>query len=197
MKRVIVCTLAVILIFGFVACNGNEAGMVSGDLGDVTLDSLMFTLDGVVYTLPVLFSELEANGWSVYEPVSPLAYCFASDILLPNDFASWLLILGDEELVVTFTNLSSEILSVSESYITTVLAHPTFSSAQIVFPGNITLGSTYDHMIAAYGEPNAQHSSEEPASLLIFYSADNFTLQIIISLESDLITTMSLHYWGS
>jgi len=153
----------------------------------------MFSLDGVIYTLPVHFSELEANGWRPYDPNNR----FATDILEPDDFVTWELIAGDQNVGVTFTNLSEEVLPISESYITVVSVFFEMHSAQLVLPGNIMLGSTYEDVIAAYGEPSSWHTSEDPPSLLMFHSSDDVTLQIVINTEGNLVTIMSMHYWDS
>ena len=110
------------LVFGIAACSRFQTDSGTEKILSDDLDSLMFSLDGVVYTLPVHFSELEANGWTPYDtdPRSGSAYRFAIDILEPGDFAAWELIVGEQNVVVTFTNLSDEMLPLSECYVTSV-----------------------------------------------------------------------------
>jgi len=177
------------IILSFAACNGEQNGLGSNELSD-DLNSLMFSLDGVVYTLPVHFSELEANGWSPFDPDDHLT----TDTLEPGDFTHWELIIGDQNILVTFTNLSEEVIPISESYITMVVLYERYN-AQLILPGNIMIGSTYEDIITAHGEPNSRYTFEEPLSLSMRYSSDYFTLLILI--ESNLLTFMSMSYEGS
>ena len=199
MKRIISICLTVMcitsLVLGFAACSGGNQIETEETLSD-DLDSLMFSLDGVVYTLPVHFSELEANGWVAYdtEPRSGSAYRFATDTLEPGVHAAWELILGNQNTIVAITNLSEELVLVSESYITTVSVLSGQFDAQLVLPGNVTLGSTLEEVLAAFGYPSAGNIFEDHSRALLFYSSEYFILQISINTENDLVVMISLHY---
>jgi hypothetical protein len=150
----------------------------------------MFSLDSVIYTLPVHFSELEARGWTPYDHYNG----FATTTLEPGDFFSWELISKEQNVGVTFTNLSEEVLPISESHITAVIALYEVYNAQIVLPRNIMLGSTSEDVYSAYGNPNSGDTSEDHA--LLFYSSDSFTLQLLINAEINMVAMTSLHFWS-
>ena len=69
MKRIISTCLAMMCIvfsLGFTSCDENLPTAPT----EMFIDNpggLMFNLEGVSYTLPVRFSELEANGWRLYD----------------------------------------------------------------------------------------------------------------------------------
>jgi len=193
--------IVVVLVF-LVACNVAQEDLVpevesENILNDATLDSLMFSLDGVIYTLPVHFSELEANGWTPYDtnPRSGGGYRFTTDTLEPGDFVCWELIFDSQNVVVSFTNFSEEVLPVSKGDITFVGVIYDVYNAQLILPGNIMIGSTYEDVIAAYGEPDGgPHIVND--IMTIFYDLDYFNLQISVNIETNSVIIISLDYWG-
>ena len=194
MKREISICLAMLCIaafsWGFVGCSGEQVTMETKLSDD--LNSRMFSLDGVVYTLPVHFSLLEANGWSFCDVEN--GHYVATDILEPGANAFVFLTNGDLYTEKTFTNLSEGALPVSESYITDASAHFLLNHAPIIFPGNIMLVSTYEDVIAAYGEPENRRVFEESRTL--FYSSDclYFIVMISIDNETNLVIVMDMRY---
>jgi len=47
------------------------------------------------------------------------------------------------------------------------------------------IGSAYEDVLSLFGEPSSgQHFEDD---MLVFYSADYFTLQLIINIESNLV----------
>jgi len=213
MKRIIYICVAVICsaaIFAVtVACDGiqdnssrtqnhNTSNDVGVTMGEVTLDSLMFSLEGVIYTLPVHFSELEANGWIPYDPDGH----FATEILEPGDSDVWELTNNEQSLLVFFTNLSEEMQLINKSYITSVFVRVREGlseqfDAKLVLPGNIAIGSTLEDVLEAYGQVATwMNHSEEISTLEITYSSDYYSLRISVDLESDLVILMNMDYWG-
>ncbi|MDR2598903.1 MAG: hypothetical protein LBC73_01340 [Oscillospiraceae bacterium] len=109
-KRIFISLSILCIIFyitGTTGCNINQADAVEDILRDATLDSFMFSLDGIIYILPVHFSELEENGWLPYNSDFPLdsAVRFSSDVLEPDETASWVLIHDTQSLMVIFVVL--------------------------------------------------------------------------------------------
>ena len=198
MKRIIsICLMAMCIVcfaFGVAACNRFRTDSWTEKQLSDDLDSLMFSLDGVIYTLPVHFSELEANGWTPYDtdPRSGSAYRFAIDTLEPGDFAAWELILGNQNIIARLNNISEEVLPLRESYITSVSVLYEVYHAQLILPGNIMLGSTYEDVIAVYGEPSSEHYTSERTQL--FYFSYQFDLVINIDHESNQVTMISIWY---
>ena len=214
MKRIVSICLAMLCIIafslGFVGCDGEQVGSepegeeavialelepekVKEVLSD-DLSSGMFSLNGVVYTLPVHFSELEANGWSFCDVKND--HHVATDILESEDFSIWTLTDGNQYAIVTFTNWLAEALPVNESYITGIAALEIFSDAQIILPGNIMRGSTYEDVIAAYWATESRSVFENSLTLHFSTGAGGISLSISIDNETNLVTFMDMHYWG-
>jgi len=160
------------------------------------LDSPMFSLDGVIYTLPVNFSELEVNGWSVYDPRDRGA--IDSHNLMPGRvFPGAELVAGDQNIAVLFANLyKGASRPLSESHITDVFALYGMHNAQLIFPGDIMIGSTYEDVIAAHGEPSTRHIPEWFPSLRLYYVSDYFILRIGIDTERNLVAMIHMQHWS-
>lgn len=178
----------IFLVSGTTGCNGGQADTVEDILSSATLDSLMFSLDGVIYTLPVHFSELEENGWIPHDPDKS----FAISTLEPGDSVNGELISDKQNVGVVFTNLSEKALLVRESHITTVAVLYEVYNAKIMLPGNIMIGSAVEDVFSVYGAPD--YTSEGMS--LIFYNSDNYTVQLLIDLETNEITMTSMHYFS-
>lgn len=187
------------LCINLAACNIREPAELGSNivLSD-DLDSRLFSLDGIIYTLPVSFSELESNGWSPYDPDS----LFASDILEPGDSAYWGLVNATQNILVVLENPSEEVLPISECYIISVIVlvsegNPVQFNAELILPGNIMIGSTLDDVIAAYGDTATWVTRfEEASTLRITYTADYISLDISVDTERGMVIFMSLRYIG-
>ena len=161
-------------------------------LDNATLDSLMFSLNGVIYTLPIHVSELEANGWVPDDPDNR----FGTDTLEPGGFATWSLTDGNQFVGTMFTNISEEVLLVSESCITGIIAHTIHFDAQIIFSGNIMIGSTFEDVIEVYGDPCVVDVFEKSSSLSITYASDQYYLRLNIDTQSNLVVFIVLYHLG-
>ena len=185
MKKIIyACLMLLLCIATFTACNDTqprsetspELEIVLDELGD-DLDSLMFHLDGITYTLPIHFSELEERGWAIFhegDESSTLApYRSRTGVALRN---------GNRRLSASFFNFTEYTLPLGESYIFRLYSFET----QIIFPGNIKRGSTYEDVIAAYGEPDRR------GERALRYYGENAYTRIMIDAETDRVTSLSL-----
>jgi hypothetical protein len=194
MKQIIstlICTT--IFVSNLTACNKDTVNLVNVDL-----DSLMFSLDDIIYTLPVCFSELEANGWGPNDSDYPPGSTFANHTLKPDESIGWRLTIGEQNVVVSFINLSKEALPISECSINQILiliheSLPTMKDTKFILPGNIRMGSTHKDVIAAYGEPSTKNNLIE-GKTTFYYFSDYYTLRIDIDNESNQVALMS--YWS-
>lgn len=159
------------------------------------LSSRMFNLGDDVYTLPVHFSELEANGWSICDRSNtPHVVSYMVD---PGSFALWVFVTdGSRFAVVSFMNLSFEVLPVNKTHVTYISASDSIAGVQPFFPGNITVGSTYEDVIAAYGEPNERNFYEGFELHSLEYFRDNIRVLIRICDRTMLVTRVFMDYWG-
>jgi len=159
------------------------------------LDSLMFGLGGVVYTLPVHFSELEANGWSIYDKREDLQS--TTYMLEPGHRGFWWILTdGDRFVEVNFINFSEEVLPVSESYIADVSTSQPIVGEQPIFPGNITIGSTYEDVLAKYGEPCEKIERASDEFHRLSYYKDYLHVSIRVCNQTNRVVFVGISYRG-
>lgn len=146
-----------------------EPPAASGDLSD---DPYSFTamLDGVVYTLPAPFSEFAANGWAIDEEIS--SNPSPTEEIEPDSYASAVVVKnGDHQMSMDFVNTDVNTLSMTECNIGALSLYSyAEKGAELVLPASITLGSTIEEVLAAYGEPSYKNESET----IFKYSGDSY-----------------------
>ena len=111
------------------------------------LFSFMFSLNGVIYTLPFAYSEMAENGWVGRD----LEDTLAPNYRRLNSPAE----LGGNTINISFANTTSNTITLAESSIGQVMFNESDArrGAEVIFPGGITVGSTKDELIEAHGEP--------------------------------------------
>lgn len=150
-----------------------EVPVASGELA-ATLDSLQIQLDGVVYTLPYDYSAISST---YYFDIADYGY-ENGYVMNPGDSVSTTIELENESMDshcnfwIGLTNTDAEaqditLCDISGMYINIAFCD-TGSYPSIVCPGGITWGSTYDDIVAAYGECEDPYYAEE----LCYYSLD-------------------------
>jgi len=153
-------------------------------LGD-DLFSFMFSLNGVLYTLSTPFSELAADGWEgeYLDEVTVAPRTRSHGMDLRN---------GEQTIRVTFFNPTEEELPLSESVVRYIATwEHLHGRVQLVFPGNIAMGSTYEEVIAAFGEP--ENVIEHYPSRNLSFSAEGISVSIAIHMETNLVTGLSMN----
>ena len=165
-------------------------------MGEATLHSSTFSLNGIIYTLPVHFSELEANGWSFCEVENE--HDFATYTIEPGDFDVIRLANGDHNIFVFFTNFTDEISLLREVYITGVSVLRGTNNAELIFPGNIIIGSTYEEVLAVHEDYLGYIIELERAYRYGFRTVPYSwtTLSVQFDVENLQVTFMQLDYWG-
>ena len=134
-------------------------------------DSFQISLDGNILTLPALYSDFTALGWTCDdiggETLKP------GFIMVGNAFLKK----GDAILSgANFINLSDKELPLSECYVCGfAFAYDTKGavSTSFVLPGGLHIGSTIDEIITAYGEPTETDDSGSTRTKLIYRFSDN------------------------
>lgn len=130
--------------------------------------SYQYELNGVIYTLPTPYAELEANGWTPDKNVD------LTDTLNKSQYTigSARLWNGNDEISVTFYNPGDEELPFSECYIGGIkLFETSRGKTVLIFPGNVTMGSLLEDVESLYGEPM---SKEEGSSIRLKYERGNY-----------------------
>ena len=121
------------------------------ELGD-DLYSFKIKVDGVVYSLPVPFSELMENGW--------MAEGLEGEELLPGQWSSVFEVRNDEghSLGVRFINNTLDVITLEESEVMAIEHFNLFGLREIdiVLPGGITMDSSLEEIIEKHGEPTEQ-----------------------------------------
>jgi len=122
------------------------------ELGD-DIFSFTFYLNGVVYTLPAPFSVFEANGWTGND--------LAENTISPGRTQSSRLthetqFIAETQIIsVAFVNNTENVLPLNESYVGSITFSTGRNEPSVILPGNIVLGSTFDDVIIAFGEPSS------------------------------------------
>jgi len=203
MKKIVYrCLLLFCIVslgLGLTACNEAEPSQAPGEdvetpASDELSDdifSLMFSLDGVVYTLPVPFAELEANGWEGYDGYEGYDYDLAAQTIYPGQWTGAVISNEGQILIAGFINLGEEVLPVNESHVEAV-SIPRYdgNDIQLIFPGNIMRGSTYEDVLEAHGEPSERLEGDE--SIDLAYEAEHVTIWIAIDKETNSVVYMSM-----
>jgi len=133
-------------------------------------DSFQISLDGNILTLPVLYSDFAALGWTSDdidgETLKP-GFIMVGNASLEK---------GDATLSgVSFINLSDKEMPLSECHVYGLaFAYSTTGavSTSFVLPGGLHIGSTIDDIIAAYGEPTEKDDSSDSKTYLKYKFGD-------------------------
>jgi len=170
---------------------GSESVVVDDFSDDIF--SFMFSLNGVVYTLPFPVSELVADGWE------GRWHSLEEETLESNRFtARTELSNSGMNMLVRLVNNAEDTIPLNES-IVGFINHSRLtldSGTQVIFPGNITIGSSLDDVIAAHGEPT-RISEVGEIKTLTYRLNMNAQVDISINLETGLVTNLSMENFGS
>lgn len=158
---------------------------VTGDLS-ADLYSFQFSLNGVEYTLPCAYSVFAENGWSLDgidgETLEPDQYTFSDKMLN-----------GDMLVMASLVNTDSEVLPMEKCNVgkISVDSYQAEKGVKLILPNNIAVGSAYDDVIAAYGEPTDK-SDLGPITGLT-YKLDSYSSVVIeINTESKTVDSIEL-----
>jgi len=169
----------------------SEPGIVSGEFRDA-LESLFFRVNDIALMLPMSFATLENKGFEL-----DLDNEFSTQMLAPWESDVGWLLSGEQIFPVGFTNFDGVPRSFAESYMTQVatsILQLHGAKVELYFPGEITLGSTYDAVITAYGEPIERYNQDKWEWLS--YSTEDASVWILIDTETNLVEDLFMAYWG-
>lgn len=136
------------------------------DLSD-DIYSYQVQLNGVVYSLPALYTEFAANGWT--------ADGFDTNTLNPNSKTLGNPAqMGEQTVSLTMYNPDVNVLTYDKCYVCTVSMSDYYAKtgASLVLPKGITIGSKETDVIAAYGEPSNFYEGTTSKSLI--YSTEAY-----------------------
>ena len=132
---------------------GDETELEIIELGD-DIYSFTIKVDGVVYSLPIPFSELIENGWVPEE--------LNEEELLPKGKTWFYNVYNNEghNFRVRFFNNTVDVINLDESEIMAFefcYFHGGLGEIDFVFPRGITRDSSPEEIIEMYGEPTRRH----------------------------------------
>lgn len=138
-----------------------SAASVSGNLYDFQV-----SVNGVVYSLPVAFSEFAKNGWK--------GEGFDTQTLKPNQETTEQITNGSKTIYVTVVNTEKDVLPFSKCSVGGVMldSFDAKNGASLVLAKGITLGSDYQKIIDSFGKPTDSIDSSSTKSLQ--YESDTY-----------------------
>jgi len=121
---------------------------------------------------------------------------YASQMIEPGETDWAWLPFGEQILDAGFTNFDGSPRPLTESYIT-VVSMRVFDDddAELYLPGEITAGSSYEAVIAAYGEPVERDAHAEWKWLI--YDTEGASVHIVVNTETNLVEIISMVYFGN
>ncbi len=138
-------------------------------------------------TLPLKYSEFSKGGWKIKDKA-------LEKEMLPQKSMSWVPVShGKQSLVIIMYNFASKPMKMSQCYVIGILsedANGTPTSA-VKLSNGLTIGRSYDEVIAAYGEPDMQFEGEGELYLSYFDSGNRVT-EMTVDLESSTVLRFSI-----
>lgn len=146
-----------------------------GETAKADWTSLMMKIDGVEYSFPYSYSLLKSNGWDFNIQdyleegqteflLSEGEYTYSTTKLKNPIYGTDL---GTAEIYVGFKNYDVETKNITDcdlwalEVVAVYGSQPIENRPEIELPGGIRFGSTYDEIIAAYGEPDTVYDDNE------------------------------------
>ena len=129
--------------------------------------SFSFSLDGIMYELPISRREFEVHGWSK-DPSG-----WTDDRVMENEFSrvsNYEMVNGDSKINVVFGNLDGSPVNTAEPGAQIIGVQLTDFGiepieADLVFPGGVTFGTTSEDVMASYGKPDLLDGTAESGYL--------------------------------
>ena len=156
------------------------------------LYSFQVAVNGVTYTLPAPFSDFAANGWNA-DSVAPAT-------LDPNHMT-----LGDpikdssgKVVYMTFINMTSDVQNIPQCMVGQVMLddYDAPKGATLVLPKGITLGSTADEVIAAYGQPSDSYSGDTIKTLT--YTQQTYSeVEITVDVSTNKVSQIKVENYNA
>jgi len=146
--------------------------------------SYQFTLDGKLYQLPMEYSVLAADGWDFEEN-------FKGTSIAPDDSFYESLYKNGTRIRVKFLNVGTAVLPLDKCGIASIeIRTPSWGSSDLPsfsLPGGITVNSSYEDIISAYGEPSYTYSTTESLAYGPHYSSE-----ILFKIQDEKIREISV-----
>ncbi|MCL1891473.1 MAG: hypothetical protein FWG00_05625 [Coriobacteriia bacterium] len=153
--------------------------------------SFMVQLDGEIYEFPAPYSEFAAKGWKIEET---LGVDYNEETLKPNSYTGVVVAKnGSHQIYLTFVNVDADVKKVSDCNVGGIDldSWDAETGTQLIFPGNIILGSSEAEVLAAYGEPSDSYDGDTAKHFT--YSTGSYAdAEISIDKEADKVISLSM-----
>lgn len=194
LKKIITPLLLVVLTMSFSACskktpeNPKEKEQTENTASEATttkpasqnisndLYSYEVLINGMAYSLPTSFSTFEKNGW--------LGNDFTNTKLEPNQYKLETLKNGNQNILIKIVNFGMDVSPLSQCLVGGVKIESDTQNpgTTISIAKGITIGSTYDQVIAAYGKPSNEYKGDNIIKLT-YKSGSYSNYEISINVE--------------
>lgn len=144
------------------------------------------TVYGKTITLPIKFSDFSKGGWKFTDKA-------VKKEMLTSDTTSWVSVSnGKKSLEIIMYNFESNPMKMSQCYVVGILSvdKDWTPLADVKLSNGLTIGRSYDEVIAAYGEPNMQ-SEGEGEVYLYYYHSGNRTTEITVDSQYSVVLRFS------
>lgn len=128
--------------------DNTEKPVGNTELGN-NLESFTFSLEGVVYRVPSLYAEFAENGWSIENSRVDMQLSYRQFLIVSLEK-------GDIQVTAMIRNFNMDTQPIDVCHVAGITMEHGYGSndvPNVLMPGGITLDSSWDDMLKAYGEP--------------------------------------------
>ena len=161
--------------------------------GKTDWETYYANVDGDEYTLPCDFSEFAANGWSLDDSG-------VNETIDYEDYTYVFVMKGEKEFYLMVANKNSETpIAIEDGQVIGVVYDFRSEGMEGNIEGGITIGSSYETVIAAFGTPDDVYEDDEDDYKQLTYfgetmETDWYTkLEIIV--ENGKVTNIEMVHW--
>ena len=140
------------------------------------------TFYGEKVSLPVKYSELSKLGWKIGDKS-------VKEEMIPSHAMSWVSVShGKKSLEIVMYNFEAKPMKTSKCYVIEIMSMNAYwlPISEVMLSNGLTIGRSYDEVIAAYGEPDMLWESENEVSLS-YYDSGNRITQIMVDLSYSVV----------
>lgn len=174
----------------------DSPGGSSGVSGSYDWEDYEVVMDGDLYRLPCDFSELASAGWSISDD-------YGSDTLAPDDFSSVTIERGGRTAWIMLANVDGAgTVSVQDAQVVGITIDYALEGTDSHIAGGLTLGMSYDDVIAVLGTPTDEYYDEEEGKeyyVMMSYEGAAYEQDYFSSLEvtvsEGVVSEIEISHW--